>query len=126
MRPQTLAEVAALALEGDSFDLCLSNFLDDFYIRPGSPAFAEEPMLLEPRLGELGRVQDAYLAATAEELSRAHALDCPQWIGAEARRLHRPWFASDLAALRSVLIFESPVGFRSRNIFVSANALSRA
>ena len=31
MRPKTLAEVAELALRGESFDLCLQKFLDEFY-----------------------------------------------------------------------------------------------
>ena len=50
----------------------------------------------------------------------------PAWIGDETRKLHRPWFASPLAALRAVLLLESPPGFRARNLFVSQYALSRA
>lgn len=126
MRPKSLAEVARLTLGGDSFDRSLANFLDEFYAGPSGSALADTPALLAPSLGDQGHVQDAYLAATAEELARAHGLVCPAWTAAEARRLHRPWFASPLAALRTVLIIESPVGFRSRNLFVSGNALSRA
>ena len=81
--------------------------------------------MLRPGGGELGRVQDAYLAATAEELARGYGLPPPAWIGEETRKLHRPWFASSLASLRAVLLQESPPGFRSRNLFVSQNALSR-
>ena len=83
-------------------------------------------MLLSPVLGELGRVRDAYLAATAEELARAHELVLPLWTEEDARKLHRPWFASPLGGLRAVLLLESPPGFRSRKLFVSENALSRA
>ncbi|OGT80504.1 MAG: hypothetical protein A3H91_12350 [Gammaproteobacteria bacterium RIFCSPLOWO2_02_FULL_61_13] len=126
MRPKSLAEVARLTLGGDCFDLCLANFLDEFYAAPGPSGLAEMPGLLAPALGEAGRVQDAYLAATAEELARAQGFSCPVWTAADTRRLHRPWFASPLAALRTVLIIESPVGFRARNLFVSGNALSRA
>ena len=125
MRPKTLAEVARLTLDGDSFDRCLANFLDDFYAAPNPEAFADTPPLLAPKLGETGRVQDAYLAATAEELVRAHQLCVPSWTTAEARSLHRPWFASPLAALRAVLLLESPAAFRARNLFVSENALTR-
>jgi hypothetical protein len=126
MRPKTLAKVAELTAGGDAFDRCLANFLDEFYASPKAEALAPEPMLLAPTLGEMGRVQDAYLAATAEELARVYELPVPEWTPVEARCLHRPWFASQLAALRAVLILESPPAFRARNLFVSENALSRA
>ena len=83
-------------------------------------------MLLAPQFGELGAVQDAYLAATAEELARRFNLLLPAWTVGEDRQLHRPWFATPLAAVRAVLLLESPPPFRARNLFVSENALSRA
>ena len=126
MRPKTLADVARLTLNGESFDFCLANFLDEFYAAPNSEALVEVPDLLAPKFGELGHVQDAYLAATAEELARTYKFPVPDWTGGETRRLHRPWFASPLAALRAVLLLESPPAFRSRNLFISENALSRA
>lgn len=126
MRPKTLVEVAQLTIAGDSFDRCLANFLDEFYAGPDAAAFTEMPALLAPHFGEIGRVQDAYLAATAEELARRFSLPLPAWPAGEARQLHRPWFATPLAALRAVLLLESPPAFRSRNLFVSENALSRA
>lgn len=126
MRPTTLAEVARLAVGGDSFDRCLANFLDDFRAAPTALALSATPALLAPGQGERGIVQDAYLAATAEHLACLHGLPVPAWAMADERRLSRPWFASSLAALRAVLILESPAAFRSRNLFVSENALERA
>jgi hypothetical protein len=126
MRPKTLAVVAQLSLQGDSFDRCIANFLDEFYTAPNGHALVEVPPLLAPKFGETGHVQDAYLAATAEELTRINNLPFPTWIDAETRKLHRPWFASSLKALRAVLLLESPVGFRARNLFVSENVLTRA
>ena len=126
MRPKTLAEVAQLAARGESFDRCLANFLDEFYAAPSAKALADAPVLLAPDLGRLGSVQDAYLAATAEELARAHQFPVPVWTAADERKLHQPWFASPLAALRAVLLLESPAAFRSRNLFISENALTRA
>ncbi len=125
MRPKTLAEVARLTLQGDSFDFCLANFLDDFYAGPTADALAPTPALLTPVGGDLGHVQNAYLAATAEHLARMHGFPVAVWVADEARKLHRPWFASPLAALRTVLLLESPAAFRSRNLFVSDNALAR-
>lgn len=126
MRPKTLAEIAEIAISGESFDRSVSNFLDEFYASPNAKALAATPRLLAPKFDELGRVQDAYLAAVAEELARAYQLPLPRWSLAKTRKLHHPWFASQLASLRAVLILESPPGFRSRNLFVSENALSRA
>src|SRR5262245_17238697 len=126
MRPLSLAEVARLAADGDDFDRCLANFLDAFYGAPAADALGIVPELLAPRFGEIGKVRDAYLAAVAEELSRRFGLPQPAWTWAEERRLKRPWFATPMAAVRAVLLLESPAGFRSRNLFVSENALSRA
>lgn len=126
MRPKTLAEVAALAAGGDSFDRCLANFLDEFYRAPNAEALTGRPVLLAAQFGEVGQVQDAYLAATAEELARRFNLPSPEWATWSERALQRPWFASPLASLRAVLLLESPPGFRARNLFVSENALTRA
>jgi hypothetical protein len=126
MRPKSLAEVATLAAQGDSFDRCLANFLDEFYAGPNAAALAAVPALLAPQFGDTGRVQDAYLAATAEELARRFSLPLPTWTAGEERRLHQPYFATSLASLRAVLLLESPPAFRARNLFVSENALSRA
>jgi hypothetical protein len=126
MRPKTLAEVAQLTSDGDSFDRCLANFLDEFYAAPDMAALSAAPALLAPKLGEPGRVQDTYLAATAEQLASTNGLSIPAWAASADRKLHRPWFASPLAALRAILLLESPTAFRSRNLFVSENALARA
>jgi hypothetical protein len=126
MTPQTLAEVAALAARGESFDFCLKNFLDGFYPRPVPVALAIEPELLAKELPDIGSVADAYLAATAEWLAWKFDLPPPPWAFNPARSLRRPWFASQLSALRAVLLLESPAAFRSRNLFVSENALTRA
>ena len=125
MRPETLAEVAQLTLQGGSFDVCLANFLDGFYSAPIAGALLAPPVLLAPVIGEPGAVQDTYLAATAEHLAGLNGFQVPAWARAGERRLHRPWFASPLASLRTVLLLESPAAFRARNLFVSENALTR-
>ena len=126
MRPRSLAEVAMRTAGGDSFDRCLANFLDDFYASPRSQSLEDEPPLLAGKGSPLGPVEDAYLAATAEELARQYDFPAPRWAAGETRHLHRPWFAVPLAAVRAVLLLESPPAFRCRNLFVSENALSRA
>ena len=124
--PKSLADVAVFTAKGESFDFCLRNFLDSFYAAPNVDALmAEPPRLLEsnPRFGQ---IEDAYLAATAEWLAWKFDLQPPSWIFRPGRSLRRPWFASSLASLRAILLLESPAPFRSRNLFVSENALSRA
>ena len=121
-----LTEVARRTIEGESFDLCLRDFLDEFLAAPNAEALATEPELLAPKDGKQGRIQDAYLAAVAEHLAAEHKLPIPSWVTGDQRQLHRPWFATPMAALRTVLIRESPPAFRARNLFVSANTLSRA
>ena len=125
MIPKTLLEVSEATLDGDSFGRSLANFLDGFYLEPNTAAISQSPLFLARKIPD-GDVKDAYLAATAEELARRFKLPSPAWIFDEDRKLHRPWFASSLHALRGILVVESPVGFRSRNLFVSENALSRA
>src|SRR5262245_58508188 len=125
MRPKTLAEVAQRSLDGAPFDLCLKNFLDGFYAAPTQEALTPEPARLVDSSSELGGVRDAYLAAVAESLSAHANLRPPAWAFAEDRKLSRPWFALPYASLRAILLWESPPAFRSRNLFVSENALSR-
>lgn len=126
MIPKTLAEVAALTAQGETFDFCLRNFLDFFYAKPDAAALQTEPLRLSEKNLRFGQIEDAYLAATAEWLAWKFDLQPPAWVFNPSRSLRRPWFASQLAALRAVLLLESPAPFRSRNLFVSDNALSRA
>jgi hypothetical protein len=125
MRPRSLVDVAVLTREGESFDFALRNFLDEFQVAPAAVHLRDEPPQLASLVAE-GKRYDAFLAATAEALATTHGLDVPIWAWAESRKLNRPWFALPWNGLRAVLLLESPAAFRSRNLFVSANALSRA
>ena len=125
MKPQTLAEVATQTGAGESFDFVLRNFLDEFQARPDPARLIEEPARLAGVVVD-GERHDAFLAATAETLAAMHVLDVPTWVWKEGRKLCRPWFALPWSGLRRILLLESPAAFRSRNLFVSANALARA
>lgn len=126
MIPKTLAQVSDLTAQGEPFDLCFRNFLDEFYARPNVEALLPEPPRLGKKIPRFGEIEDAYLAATAEWLAWKFDLTPPKWAFDQTRTLRRPWFASSLSALRAVLLIESPAAFRSRNLFVSENALTRA
>ena len=86
---------------------------------------SEEPAILEEKIDD-GQILDAYLAAAAVSLAREIRVDPPAWSWQEGRKLRTPWFASKGRAIRATLLAESPAPFRERNLFVSANALSRA
>ena len=124
MRPQTLSEVAALTQAGEPFDFALRGFLDEFQMQPDPSRLHAEPARLVSVVRD-GETCDAFLAATAETLAATHGFEAPVWVWQETRKLHRPWFALPWQGLRAILLLESPAAFRSRNLFVSANALSR-
>jgi hypothetical protein len=120
-RPAALQDVAARSLGGAPFDPLLREFLDEFYGRTQSEmalAVAREP-------ARIGLVHDAYLAAVAEHLALKFGLPVPAWVEQPDRFLAQPFFAGGLESLKAILLVESPLAFRRRQIFVSANALSR-
>jgi hypothetical protein len=124
-RPNSLAEVAAWTDSRRAFSFHLADFLDQFYLVRRAEMLTEEPERLVDRIEE-GIIADAYIAATAVALSRLIQVDPPAWAWQESRKLKSPWFASTGLAIRATLLAESPAPFRERNLFVSANALTRA
>ena len=114
---------------GESLPLWpLGDIIDDFRLRSGT---AEEKLALvneapEWMKSELHADCNAYLAAVAETLCREVSQTPPAWTESPCCYLHRPWFAGGLETLKAILLVESPVPFRRRNLFVSANALARA
>lgn len=120
-RPATLKDVALRTLDGEPFDPLLREFLDAFYGADASTRTAALVGTPPP----IGPVHDAYLAAVAEHLARKYELAIPQWVDDPQRFLDKPFFAGGLETLKAILLVESPLAFRRRQIFVSANALSR-
>ena len=120
-RPTSLKEVSVLAKSGGRFDPSLREFLDEFYGFDRAAriaALADEP-------NWLSAVHDAYLAAVAEHLSLSYGLEVPSWTQSPRRTLERPFFAGGMEGLKALLLVESPLAFRRRNIFVSHDALDR-
>ena len=120
-RPASLCDVAARALQGEAFDPLLTEFLDEFYL--GTAEARAQSISRVP--DRLSAVKDAYLAAVAEHLALRFKLPVPDWVHGPERFLERPFFAGGLESLKAVLLVESPLAFRRRQIVVSANALSR-
>lgn len=115
-------------ISGEKFpDYLLGDFIDDFRLRAKS---REEKLALVEEKPELIQSEkfediDAYLAAVAEYLCREAGLPLPDWTESPEYFLHEPWFAGGLEDLKAILLVESPVPFRRRNLFVSANAMTR-
>lgn len=88
--------------------------------RSGSPAALETPpaAALSERLRALA-------AGTAETLAAECGAGAPRWTSGVGP-LDRPWFVSGYENLKAAALVESPVPFRSRNVFVLANFLERA
>jgi hypothetical protein len=106
----------------------LGDLLDDFRERCSTPderaaLVCDAPVLMA---GTGHTDADAYLAAVVESLCREVGMAPPRWTDSRERFLSRPWFAGGLESLKAILLAESPVAFRRRNLFVSANALARA
>jgi hypothetical protein len=120
-RPATLDDVAMRTRAGEPFDPLLREFLDGFY---GADSHTRTVAIAgTPR--EIAPVHDAYLAAVAEHLALKYGLATPPWVEHPQRFLEKPFFAGGLESLKAILLVESPLAFRRRLIFVSANALSR-
>jgi hypothetical protein len=107
------------------FSYSVRDFLDRFREHPSSELLREEPPSLAGVLCDNG-LADAYLASVAATLAHEQGWPAPAWAQGTARALATPWFAAKTPKLKAVLLQESPPEFRVRNLFVSANALSRA
>jgi hypothetical protein len=121
-RPRTIAEIARQANAGEQkVDPAIREFLDEWQgmsLSVRTAALAEEPC-------SVGKVQDAYLAALAEHLALSARIDVPAWTENESKFLTEPFFSGGLESLKATLLVESPLAFRRRLIFISANGLSR-
>jgi hypothetical protein len=121
----TLARVADVASDPETLSFAVRNFLDSFYAAPSLEALEREPVELTSVLHDNG-LADAYLAGIAEHLARMNRFPSPPWTKTQNRFLENPWFAFESHAGRMFLLTESPVAFRRRNIFINADALTRA
>lgn len=110
------------------FGFALRNFLDSFYTAPRQEKkslLTSPPAPLRESLRDSG-VADAYLAALADHLARESRFAAPAWAARRDRLPDKPWFALSSPEARMWLLTQSPAAFRERNLFISAEALSRA
>lgn len=121
-RSQTIAEIAERTqVQPDCFDRAVREFLDSWQSmsqRERSGALKNEPR-------KVGPLDDAYLAALTEHLALSERMDIPGWTDDKSRFLDQPFFAGGLESLKAILLVESPLAFRRRLIFISADGLAR-
>ena len=121
-RPRSIATIAERTkARTQPFDMAVREFLDTW--QSLSPDERETALAGEPQT--LGGVYDAYLAALSEHLALSDRTTAPAWTEDAKRFLSEPFFAGGLESLKAILLVESPLAFRRRLIFISANALSR-
>lgn len=122
---ETLRESMSNVAVHSDFSYAIRNFLDRFKNNPDPGLLIDEPALLSPSLDDGGYV-DAFVASTAAYLCQVHNFKAPAWVNAKCRMMSVPHFAAKSPNMKAILLQESPAAFRVRNLFVSANALSRA
>jgi hypothetical protein len=127
-RPNSLREVAAEAQTFADFGAHLKDFLHQFAFaqqqqRPLHSMLIEAAPRLAARFAE-GNICDAFLAATADYLSRINGLPTPEWALQEDLVLQEPWFSEPFASVRMRLLRDTPSAFKDKNLFVFESALS--
>jgi hypothetical protein len=109
----------------DQFECAWRDFSQQFHETPDLELIYDEPELLAVKLQDDG-LADALLASMAAYFCQVYSLKQPSWPDQKPRIKKDPWFAAESPELRNLYLRKSPAAFRVRNLFVSANALSRA
>lgn len=120
--PPTIKELSTKLLDGESARLCLAEFVDDFLSADRAERIrltAEKPQsVADPKI-------NAYMAAAVEHLCFQHGVPVPAWVNEPEYFLPVPWFPLNYQNIRAIVLAESPVPFRRRNIFVDSTVLQR-
>jgi hypothetical protein len=125
MKRKTLADSLRIVNDSDGFHYAIANFLDRFKNDQTVEMVSKESPAPREILSDHG-FADTYAAATAGDLCQLQSIPSPSWVNQNSRRMECPWFAAKSQNLGMILLQESPAAFCVCNLFVSANALSRA
>lgn len=109
----------------EDFECAWKKFVSLFHENHDPSLIADEPTLLADKLNDDG-LANAFLASIAAYLCQIYSLKQPAWPDHHCRVKKTPWFASDSPELKNRYLRLSPAAFRLRNLFVSADALTRA
>jgi hypothetical protein len=122
----TVWDIADLTSQGiGSFEIHTGNFLDDFY-RSNNEQRINMVIQEPPVNSTLAEHLLPFLAGMVEKLCNDHGIECPDWIYKKQYYLKEPVFWMEAKGnLRYVLLVESPIEFKVRNLFTPANSLTR-
>jgi hypothetical protein len=119
-----------LLLEGETLQsvwrYVIVQLLDDYdhdLVRAGA-VVASRRFRHEPHATRSTEV-DAALAALAEYLARRDNWPLPFWARKPGRYSSKWWFVTPLRGMHPTALQESPPSFRTRGVFITADALSR-
>lgn len=121
----TIRTVSEKIARGLSSKILIPNFIDDFTrLRDREQKLA---LVSEPPIAIKSVYLEAYLAAMTEYLCHRDGLPVPGWTQEKRYFLKEAHYALGKkgSPISFILLAESPVPFRRRNIFVSANAMTR-
>ena len=94
------------------------NFLDDFRRNPNPESLQE--------IDSLGIIEGAFYAGLVEEMAKEQKFSVPAWVYKENYYLSEPLFFNGLYGdSRIITALESPLSFKTRNIFIGADTFSR-
>ncbi len=101
------------------------DFLYDFY---RADALTKQEMLRNEPLeyDNVEQLEYATIAARVHKLASDYNLPVPRWTFNEKYYSKKPYFPVKNPNLKLLYMYESPTEFKHRNLFVSANTLSRA
>ena len=109
---------AEMLLDPEYWSTPLMNFVDDLRRDP------DITLITEPITPSTNGRFDNMIAAVVGHLCDELDLKQPDWIW-EIKPPKEPWFVSGMENLKAFAIVESPVNFRTRNIFVMEDFLFR-
>lgn len=127
----TLKDIVSLVALGKDTNLNLWHYLGDFldYFYHSDRSQEERFSLVKDEPEEYNNISQkdyAFLAGVAHKLCREYGIRPPEWVIKDKYFLDSPYFSGEAKGnLRLVLLVESPVEFRMRNIFTSENTLVR-
>ena len=94
------------------------SFLDDFRRNPNPESLQE--------IDSLGIIEGAFYAGLVEEMAKEQNFSVPDWVYKDIYYLSEPLFFNGLTGdSRIITALESPLSFKTRNIFIGSNTFCR-